>query len=429
MREGKRCVTAHWLNDILAKKKMKHPWYAHHLPVPFSDEKPCKNQIISISNFEADERTVLKHVIQILGAKYTGYMTSHNTVIICKRYIYVFIVKEGKKVQRAKSWRIPVVNVQWLHDLMFGHFEALRLPMAHKYQQYDLDNPFALDYALVPHLMAAWKVPIKISEELLKKHDIKESSANEKTAAVEKNKLAIGSEHNVDFHNYEMLVESPPLEENIPLTTQNPPDNENKPRVLFSGLLNIKEYAKIVCQLGGCLAKSPVESTHLVANQYVRTVKFLCAIHVVKYVVTVDWLKECEKQNQFVDEEPYILQDPENEKTYSFSLKSTLRRIDRTPLFKDFIFFITAGVFPKPDVLKLIIEAGGGIPVFKKAPSLRQVETLKQSGKKFVIITCENDLHLCKMYLEKNISVQNVEFVLTGSVRQDLDFTSFAFTS
>lgn len=40
-------------------------------------------------------------------------------------------------------------------------------------------------------------------------------------------------------------VESPPVEENIPLTTQNPPDNENKPRVLFTGLISIKDYAKV----------------------------------------------------------------------------------------------------------------------------------------------------------------------------------------
>lgn len=60
--------------------------------------------------------------------------------------------KEGKKVQKAKSWRIPVVNVQWLHDLMFG-LDALKLPMAHKYQQYDVDNPFAVDYSALSYLM------------------------------------------------------------------------------------------------------------------------------------------------------------------------------------------------------------------------------------------------------------------------------------
>lgn len=40
-------------------------------------------------------------------------------------------------------------------------------------------------------------------------------------------------------------VESPPVEENIPLTTQNPPDIENKPRVLFTGLISIKDFAKV----------------------------------------------------------------------------------------------------------------------------------------------------------------------------------------
>lgn len=67
--------------------------------------------------------------------------------------MFVFFRKEGKKVLKAKSWRIPVVNVQWLHDLMFGLVDALKLPMAHKYQQYDVDSPFAVDYSAIPFLM------------------------------------------------------------------------------------------------------------------------------------------------------------------------------------------------------------------------------------------------------------------------------------
>ncbi|GBN83930.1 PAX-interacting protein 1, partial [Araneus ventricosus] len=184
----------------------------------------------------------------------------------------------------------------------------------------------------------------------------------------------------------------------------------------------------VVLQLGGCLAKSETESTHLVANRYARTQKFLCAIHVVKYVVTTDWITESEKQNQFVDEKQYIMRDPESEKIYGFNMETVLNRVDRNPIFKDYIFFVTAGVIPKSDITKAIIEAGGGTPVYKKAPTLRQIKSIEQSGRKFVIITCENDLHLCKMYLEKKIGVQNVEFILTGSIRQELDFSSFVYT-
>ncbi|GIY22279.1 hypothetical protein CEXT_237231, partial [Caerostris extrusa] len=81
----------------------------------------------------------------------------------------------------------------------------------------------------------------------------------------------------------------------------------------------------------------------------------------------------------------------------------------------------------KPDILQRIIEAGGGTPVFKKAPTLKQIKSVEQNGQKFVIISCENDLHLCKVYLQKKIIVQNVEFILTCSISQELDFRSFAY--
>lgn len=35
LREGKRCVTADWLSDIMLKQQLLYPFYALHLPVPF----------------------------------------------------------------------------------------------------------------------------------------------------------------------------------------------------------------------------------------------------------------------------------------------------------------------------------------------------------------------------------------------------------
>ncbi len=43
-------------------------------------------QIISVTNFEGEERTRLKHMIAMIGARYTGYMTHANSVLIAKRY-------------------------------------------------------------------------------------------------------------------------------------------------------------------------------------------------------------------------------------------------------------------------------------------------------------------------------------------------------
>ena len=43
-------------------------------------------QMISITNFEGEERTRVKQMISSLGAKYTGYMTRSNSVLVCKRW-------------------------------------------------------------------------------------------------------------------------------------------------------------------------------------------------------------------------------------------------------------------------------------------------------------------------------------------------------
>ena len=55
----------------------------------------------------------------------------------------------GTKYQRALEWRIPVVNVLWLTDLLLGKLEALKLPINQAYQQFGPSDPFHLE---------AWRV-------------------------------------------------------------------------------------------------------------------------------------------------------------------------------------------------------------------------------------------------------------------------------
>lgn len=71
---------------------------------------------------------------------------------------------EGKKVKKAREIGKPIVNVQWLNELLFGHFTCLQQPDNPKYQQYNLNNPFKIDYTLVIHLMGkrSYYVNIKL---------------------------------------------------------------------------------------------------------------------------------------------------------------------------------------------------------------------------------------------------------------------------
>ena len=84
MRDGKRCVTAHWVSDILLSHRVTPPVQAIHLPVPYGEnDKPGKNLIISVSGFHGRDRQRVKHMIEECGARYTGYFTKHNTTLVC----------------------------------------------------------------------------------------------------------------------------------------------------------------------------------------------------------------------------------------------------------------------------------------------------------------------------------------------------------
>lgn len=54
-------------------------------------------------------------------------------------------------------------------------------------------------------------------------------------------------------------------------------------------------------RLGGCVVHSAVmETTHLVANSVLRTVKFLTAVAVVQHVVTSEWIEQSSVASHFL---------------------------------------------------------------------------------------------------------------------------------
>lgn len=56
----------------------------------------------------------------------------------------------------------------------------------------------------------------------------------------------------------------------------------------------------MVLQLGGTIAKNYLDATHLVMNEPLRTIKFLCCLSTVKHIVTTEWLKESSSQLMFL---------------------------------------------------------------------------------------------------------------------------------
>uniref|UniRef100_A0AAX7UQ68 PAX-interacting protein 1 n=1 Tax=Astatotilapia calliptera TaxID=8154 RepID=A0AAX7UQ68_ASTCA len=397
LREGKRCVTAHWLNTVLKKKRMVPPHRTLHVPFAFPPgAKPCSQHIISVTGFMDADRDDLKLMAYLAGARYTGYLCRSNTVLICKE-------PSGLKYEKAKEWKIPCVNAQWLCDILLGNFEALRQIQHSRYSIYTHPEPLVPNPQLVQNLLAAWRTPIKVSSEA----------------------LAVSFCVTVFFTFFCLEcreIQSP--------SKKLPP--ESTPRVMFTGFepMQVQQYTKRLHALGGELADSSQKVTHLVASKVTRTVKFLTAMSVVKHIVTPEWLEESWRSQKFVDEQSCTLRDAEAEVLFGFSLEESLKRAQSAPLFKGKYFYLTPGICPSLSTMKSILESAGG-KLLTKQPSYRKIMEHNQNKNlpEIILISCDNDLHLCREYFLKNIDVHNAEFILTGVLTQKLDYESYPLQS
>lgn len=383
-----------------------------------------------MTGFVDNDRDDLKLMAYLAGAKYTGYLCRSNTVLICKE-------PSGLKYEKAKEWRIPCVNAQWLGDILLGNFEALRQVQYSRYTAFNLPDPFVPTPHLVAGLLDAWRTPVKVTAELLMGVRLPP-------------KLKPNEGANIQPSSKRARIEDlpPPTKKLTPELT---------PYVLFTGFepVQVQQYIKKLYILGGEVAESTKKCTHLIASKVTRTVKFLTAISVVKHIVTPDWLEDCFKRQTFIDEQNYILRDAEAEVLFSFSLEESLKRAHVAPLFKTKYFYITPGICPSLATMKAIVECAGG-RVLAKQPSFRKLMEHKQnkSLSEIILISCENDLHLCREYFARGIGmtprtsaltcecsqwpcpnslgsvppdVHNAEFVLTGVLTQTLDYESYKF--
>lgn len=86
--------------------------------------------------------------------------------------------------------------------------------------------------------------------------------------------------------------------------------------------------------MGGALAASWRDATHLIMSAPLRTVKLLCCLSRCKFIVSLQWLLECSAKNTFVDENAYMLGDPEFEKNFNCNIEKTLASPNRGTVLK-----------------------------------------------------------------------------------------------
>eukprot|EP01134_Creolimax_fragrantissima_P001963 CFRG1963T1 len=218
------------------------------------------------------------------------------------------------------------------------------------------------------------------------------------------------------------------------LTTKRPKKNSVSPVVvLFTALAKSKLPAmeKIVRSLNGQVTNDGMECTHIVAPKVARTIKLLVGLSVCKYVVTPKWLEDSKRYGCFKDEEEYITVDIINERKYGFSLRESLARSAAQKLLIGLSVFITTHVLPEPTQLITVIKSAGGT-VMTKRPTTEQLvrnspfrdSAAVYGAQMWIVIADRKDIIEYEEWMSPDlrIAIYTSEFILSGVIRQQLDF-------
>ncbi|XP_040588415.1 mediator of DNA damage checkpoint protein 1 [Mesocricetus auratus] len=191
------------------------------------------------------------------------------------------------------------------------------------------------------------------------------------------------------------------------------------PKVLFTGVVDSRGE-RAVLALGGSLASSVNEASHLVTDRIRRTVKFLCALGKGIPILSLNWLYQSRKAGHFLPPDDYMVTDPEQEKNFSFSLRDSLSRARQQKLLEGYEIHVTPGVQPPPPQMGEIISCCGGTILPSMPHSYKPHR---------VVITCTEDLPRCAIPSRLGLPLLSPEFLLTGVLKQEATPEAFVLSN
>ncbi|KAL5239337.1 hypothetical protein ACI65C_006747 [Semiaphis heraclei] len=405
--DGKRCVTYYWLSDIMSKKRMIPPWLAVHFPIPYSIENlPCLNFQFLIVNFGTNEHQIIKTMIDLVGGDHvTKEVTSRTDIVVSLKL-------EGELVEKALAINKPVVNVQWLNEILFGARIGIREPGNLKYQQFDLSNPFSVNYDMVSHLMEAWKTPLRFLE-IQQVHD---STSNPNTSSKRKRQKIISETQEIvindDIGDNDVIIT---YVKNVP----------SKPCVMFCGFsAKDKELLKMmILFFGGIEASHYFEATHLIMNEPVTSIEFFGCLSTVKYVLNANWLKDSRSSLKLLDEKQYFIEIIQDQHLGLYNVPEILEKNSRHLLFKHLTFFVTPGITypPSLSLTQIISSAGGTIERTR-----RSLESIRDATpNSYFIISCQEDNYFYNDLLGIYNVVYLPEFITYSILMQHVQLQNF----
>ncbi|XP_050524401.1 PAX-interacting protein 1-like [Daktulosphaira vitifoliae] len=414
LKDNKRCVTDYWLSDVIAKQAMLPPWFAHHLPTPFSDNNilPCQHLQIAIADFDVNEYYRVRSMVKLTGAQVINEVSSRTDIVISKRL-------QGEMVEKAQALKRCIVNVEWLNDILFGAQYCINHPHSPKYQQFNIVNPFSINYDMVSNLMNAWKTPVAYLKNT-HVYDLTDSPIDDLNC--KKPKLADSNPELID------LTDNDDVNTNDIVITY--VSYGKKPYVMFCGFSILEQEAlqQILLQLGGVIAKQCNEATHLIMKEPKKTLKFLCCLSTVNQIVNESWLRDSYSELKFKDEMHYTIKEIYDKNEIVCRVPRVLVSALRQNLFRHKIFYITPGIlYPPYSRFEEIILSAGGI-VEKEIRSINNVQLLTPNT--YFVISCSEDLHLVNDFLKINYIIYSSEFIISSimlqSIQSNSHFISYA---
>ncbi|CAF3826806.1 unnamed protein product [Rotaria sp. Silwood1] len=422
-----RMVTAHWLSDVLQRKKLFVPNLAIHYPSPFEpnepDKLPLAKYFFTMTGFEGIERARLRYMIRSLGGKYSGHLSKWHTHLLAR--------ENGKtnKFKKAFEWSIPIVNGLWLSELYLGNTCALKQPIEERYKRLNGTPPidhFSFDQIFVHDLLLPWSQPIRITDEML---NLSIRRHNE-----QQHLLSHLPDMDTDNH---YIKNSYHYNEPIHSTNQSTINNNETISIMLSGfnMKTLNYYETIIKSLGGKISTLPHNTTHLIMNRFLRTEKLYECINYVTYILNKNWLDKSYEEKRFLSiEESDWIHDQEFKSIENFFKQSIGRRIHRQnrPLFIGYTFFLTPSIQPSQIIIKSIIYSAGG-HVRREFPTIKRLITYNEQTKlpNCLILSCDQDKLLLKdLHTYNNtdfqIKILSIDFLLQSILHQEiLSFDSF----
>lgn len=157
-----------------------------------------------------------------------------------------------------------------------------------------------------------------------------------------------------------------------------------------------------------------------------RREKFVAALCLGIPIVSTGWLEQCNKENKFVDVQPFLLKDSEAQFDLSQSLERRLNAQERGGILHGFIIYVCPGEagingLPSKEGYRVIVEACGATLL------TNAIQLMKHDASKVVMIV--NDTQSlgakARSFLSSGPMVMKGREFMNALLEQQFEFTPF----